>query len=234
MKLYGIGGVGTGKLGNQVFAVKAGQQIVRQYQPVVSNPNTPAQAETRAKMKLISQVAAIVSPAIAIPAQGLRTKRNNFISANYGNLVYNDGEAKCYLTALDLTKGLLAFPRVSLTKEQGAVTATLDAEPEASFSKVVFVFISNTMNGDVKLLKTAIVDYVSGTAPTYTFTPNIGSGEVVTCLVYGIRPNNEKARLTLSEMNSEIDEPVVTILTERKLLASDITFSQTQGKNISF
>lgn len=232
MKLYGIGGVGTGKLGNQVFAVKAGQQIVRQYQPVVSNPNTPAQAETRAKMKLISQVAAIVAPAIVIPAQGLKTKRNNFISANYKHLQFNNGEAKCYLTALDLTKGPLAFPRATLSKEQGVITATLNAEPAEGFTKVVFVFVSNDLAGNTKLLKVASVDHQSGSVPSYSFTPSVGSADVITCLVYGIRPNNEKARLSLSEMSAEIDEPVVTILTERKLLASDVTFSMTMGESL--
>ena len=54
MKLNGIVGKGTGKLGASVFAISGGEQIVRQYNPVVSNPNTDAQVAQRAKLKLMS------------------------------------------------------------------------------------------------------------------------------------------------------------------------------------
>lgn len=229
MKLYGIGGVGTGKLGNQVFAVKSGVQVVRQYQPVVSNPNTPAQVETRAKMKLLSQVAAIVAPAIAIPAEGLRTRRNNFISKNYQYVSFLQDKASINLPDMDLTKGSLYFPYPKVTIEQGQVTATLQSEPDADVSKVVFVFIGTNAEGDIRLLKNVTVDHAAGTIPTFSFPHAHSAGGLVTCLAYGIRPNNENAKLKLGNMGPIDAMPIVEILASRNLLASDVTFTATTG-----
>lgn len=229
MKLYGIGGVGTGKLGNQVFAVKSGTQIVRQYQPVVSNPNTPAQVKTRAKMKLLSQVAAVVSPAIAIPAEGLRTRRNNFISKNYDHVGFSQDKANLNLPDMDLTKGSLFFPYPNLTIAQGQISAALHSEPDSSISKVVFVFVATNAEGDIRLLKNVTVDHVAGTIPTYSFMHTEDTGSIVTCLAYGVRPNNENAKLKLGNLDGVESMPIVEILSSRSLLESDVTFTATAG-----
>lgn len=58
-KMYGLGGVLSGKLGNTVLAVKSGIQIARQYQPVVRNPKSSAQQMQRAKANLVGRVSQI-------------------------------------------------------------------------------------------------------------------------------------------------------------------------------
>ena len=60
MKLNGLVGKGTGKLGASVFAVRKGVQIVREYNDKVGNPNTRPQVVQRAKFKLLTQLAAII------------------------------------------------------------------------------------------------------------------------------------------------------------------------------
>ena len=56
-----------GKLGGAVFAVNAGEQIVRQYQPQVANPRTAAQLTQRAKMNLTGKLSAIVRNSAITP-----------------------------------------------------------------------------------------------------------------------------------------------------------------------
>lgn len=70
-----------GKLGGAVFAVSAGEQIVRQYQPQVANPRTAAQLSQRAKMNLTGKLSAIVRNS-AIMALGInsRERRSVFTS----------------------------------------------------------------------------------------------------------------------------------------------------------
>lgn len=70
-----------GKLGGAVFAVNAGEQIVRQYQPQVANPRTAAQLTQRAKMNLTGKLSAIVRNS-AIMALGInsRERRSVFTS----------------------------------------------------------------------------------------------------------------------------------------------------------
>lgn len=84
MKLAGIVGTGVGKLGASVFTVRKGQQVVRQYQPVVSNPNTGDQVRTRAMFSLLTKNAKLLSGAFGFKVSGLETQRNAFIKANYG------------------------------------------------------------------------------------------------------------------------------------------------------
>lgn len=58
-KIYGINGYASGKLGNSVLAVYNGMQVVRQYQPIVSNPKSSSQKLQRAKANLIGQISKI-------------------------------------------------------------------------------------------------------------------------------------------------------------------------------
>ena len=110
MKLNGFVGKGTGKLGASVFAISGGEQIVRQYNPQVSNPNTDAQIEQRAKLKLMSQLAADLSQSLGFQKNGLVSARNQFVSANIGKCTYEDGEAKIQLSKIELTAGNIIMP----------------------------------------------------------------------------------------------------------------------------
>lgn len=49
----------SGKLGGVVYAVRGGEQIVRAYQPVVSNPKSTAQLLQRAKGNVVGRLSAI-------------------------------------------------------------------------------------------------------------------------------------------------------------------------------
>lgn len=67
-----------GRLGGAVFAVNAGEQIVRQYQPQVANPRTAAQLTQRAKMNLTGKLSAIVRNS-AIMALGINSRERRSI-----------------------------------------------------------------------------------------------------------------------------------------------------------
>lgn len=230
MKLYGIGGVGTGKLGNQIFAVKAGTQIVRQYQPVVANPNTSAQVQTRSKMKLISQVAAVVAPEIAIPADGLRTKRNMFIKANYGTMTYSDNTATINLDALKLTKGNLAMPALSVALRQGQIHCTFAGSFQDGIDKLCFVLLNQDLNGKLRLADSRLVDYEGFSGVDFMVMGDEGENYVV--LAYGIRPNSDKARLKLGEMTAPSTAAVASLIASRTLSDTDVTMTETVGDSV--
>lgn len=80
MKLNGLVGGGTGKLGNSVFSQNAGRTIVRQYQSEVKNPNTDRQQNSRARFTLAGDIAKQFAQALAIgrPRVGALTSRNQF------------------------------------------------------------------------------------------------------------------------------------------------------------
>lgn len=119
-----------GKLGGAVFAVNAGEQIVRQYQPQVANPRTAAQLTQRAKMNLTGKLSAIVRNS-AIMALGInsRERRSVFTSNILRNATVTIDGTK-YTAAIApeniiFSKGN-SVPVVTLTATfvEGAITIT--------------------------------------------------------------------------------------------------------------
>lgn len=234
MKLYGLGGVGTGKLGNQVFAVKSGVQIVRQYQPVVANPNTAAQVETRAKMKLASQVAAVVSPAIAIAPEGNKTKRNLFISRNYSNIGYEDSTASIALTKMQLTKGTLAFVGLNASKTQaGKISASLRESAPQDITKVAYCVVRQSAEGNLSFVESKVID--RDTNGTFVFESDAQAYDSnrYSVLAYGIRVNSEKAALKLGMLAAPTAEDIAKIVATRALNDTDLTLTQTVGASFT-
>lgn len=230
MKLYGLGGVGTGKLGNQVFAVKSGLQIVRQYQPIVTNPNTAAQVATRSKLKLMSQVAAVVAPAIAIAPVANKTKRNLFISRNYSEVTYNEETAAIALNKMQLTKGTLAF--VGVTAELNSsnkIVASLSEEPTSDIDKVAYCIVRQDVNGGLSFVESKVIDRDSNNAFPFTSQSTAFNGNRYTVLAYGIRVNSERAALKLGQLIAPTAENIASIVASRSLNDSDITLTQTTG-----
>ena len=138
MKLAGIVGTGSGKLGSSVFATVSGQQIVRQYQPVVSNPATEAQTAQRAKLKLMSQIGAAMAPVIVMRKDGLVSARNKFIKRNIANASVLQGTASVDVPELQITDGVGNVGDVQSIYAQGAVNVIVsNLDPNAS--RVVYV-----------------------------------------------------------------------------------------------
>lgn len=140
MKLNAILGKGSGKVGGLVFAVSGGEQIVKEKATKVSNPNTAAQVEQRAKLKLMSQLAAALAPGLGFKKQGLISARNQFVSKNIGLCSFADDKAICYLINLQLANGSAGFPLVQASRSsETAVAVQLDSDASAQCDRVVYV-----------------------------------------------------------------------------------------------
>ena len=207
MKLNGFVGKGTGKLGASVFAISGGEQIVRQYNPLVSNPNSHAQVEQRAKLKLMSQIAADMAQSIAFPKKGLVSSRNAFISANIGKCTYIEGKAEIDVQVIELAGGTEYLP-IPAVGELGALA--LSAAAPANVNAVVFAAYNRGEDQQLTLIDQKIVSEAGdgNTFPTTMELPN--SSYVV--YVYGIK-NNGKASVieymdyiaTLNQARAELE-----------------------------
>lgn len=187
MKLNGFVGKGTGKLGASVFAISGGEQIVRQYNPKVSNPNTDAQVEQRAKLKLMSQIAADMSQSIAFPKKGLVSPRNAFISANIGKCTYNEGQAEIDLQVIELAGGTGNLP-VPAVGEENALA--LSAAAPADVNAVVYAAYKRGEDNQLVLIDQKIVSE-AGDGNTFPTTMTMPDSSYVV-YVYGVK-NNGKA-----------------------------------------
>lgn len=228
MKLNGIGGTGTGKLGNQVFAVRAGEQIVRQYQPNVSNPSTPLQVANRSKLKLMSQLASVVAPVLAIKSQGLKSSRNLFIKQNYDLSSYSNQEAAIALNRVQLTKSNVGIAGFSADRTSpNGVVVKMNSDLSEAFDRIVYIAFEKQDDGSLRLLDSKVVteagqngDYQS--VLTYT-------EKAMVMYAYGMRDNTENAKARFGNLQAPSAENIAKLIVTSQDILSDVTISETKG-----
>lgn len=198
MKLSGILGTGSGKLGSSVFSVSGGEQIVRQYQPQVSNPSTAAQVEQRSKLKLLSQLGAALQPAIAIRKQGLVSARNRFSSVNF-QFTYSDNNiANIELGDIQLTDANFPLAGFSVTRTGSNIHFELEESQSETIDEIMVVVLRRTSTESLAVAKQILVTEAGadGLFPTDFESPE---GDVV-ILAYGMRFGDADAKAKYNNM----------------------------------
>lgn len=194
MKLNGIIGKGTGKLGSSVFAISGGSQIVREYNPVVSNPNTEAQIAQRAKLKLMSQLGAALAHALGFKKQGLVSARNQFVSKNIGLATYQNDSAAITLTEVQLTPSNAAFPALATpTAEGGVMSVALSGAAPSSVKRVVYAVYRKDGEDNLEYIASKVVNEADDDRTFPTTFSNI-SGDIVV-YAYGVKDTNSAATI---------------------------------------
>jgi len=226
MKLAGIAGKGSGRLGSMVFASTAGEQVVRQYQPSVSNPNTEAQVNNRAKLKLMSQVAAAVSGEIAIPRQGMKSSRNLFIKKNYDLAAAADGVATINYAALQFTNSSVALPSVNIERGTNSIAVCLSEKP--AVSRVVYLCYKKTTEGALQFVASKIATEPDGQDGPFAVDFDNQSGDIV-IYAYGMRDMSATASAKYGNYSVTDGTVLATLVMNRTLSASDYQFTATSG-----
>lgn len=235
MKLTGITGTGTGRLGSSVFAVNSGVQIVRQYQPVVSNPSTVGQVEQRAKLKLASQLARDLKQSIAIPRAGLVSSRNLFMKKNFDIITYTGGTASVNLDAIQLTNSNASFGSIDyviVNSETNKVLIKLTGFSGEYFDGIsVHVYRKNADNS-LSFVKATDLS-VESNFNTDTFTmdnvdQSVSAGDIV--YIYAFSTNNVDAKAKYQDMMVNEASTIASLLTSRTITESDVTLTKTLYK----
>lgn len=228
MKLVGLTGTGTGKLGSSVFSVNSGVQIVRQYQPVVTNPNSVAQVDQRAKLKLMSQLAASLAPVIVIPKDGLKSSRNQFIAKNFRFVSASNGLAQITIENVQLTNGNAGLPAITATRsEQAGIAIQLSAKADGAVSRVVYIMYVKTSENTLQYVQ-SVISEASGQNGTFPATMVYTAGEIV-LFAYGMKDLSAKASAKYGEMSAASGIDIATLALSRNLNYADYQFTQTRG-----
>lgn len=231
MKLNGLFGKGTGKVGSSVFSVAGGEQIVRQYNPNVANPNTLAQVNQRARLKLASQIAAALSPVIAIPRNGLKSSRNLFIKENNDAFVANNGTAQVSYENLQLTTGRAGLPSIRATRDiTNGIVVRLDSDASAAVSRVVYCAFVKTAENQLQSIGSIVVS-TPGQDGDFEGHFDYADGDVV-LYAYGMKDKNASAAAKYGnmEVNSGVD--IAQLVITRQLSSTDYQFTQTRGTTL--
>ena len=227
MKLQGFL-KGVGKIENIVVSQMGGVSIARAYQPNVSNPKTDKQVDQRARLKLASQIAAAMSPVIAIPKNGLVSARNAFIKKNMDLITAMQGTAEMQFAKVQLTNGSVPLPALKAEfSENGYFTFGLTSDPGDSISRMVYALFKKNTEGQLEFFKSYVTEN-----PTLQKDWLMGedglTGEVVV-YGYGIKDLSSAATTKYANYNIASGADIAKLVSTRTMSASDYQFTKTNG-----
>lgn len=235
MRLNGIFGTGSGKVGSAVFATVAGKQIVRPYQSKVTNPNTDAQITQRAKFKLLSQLAAAMAPVIVIPKSGLVSARNRFVKKNIPLATYADDKASIVLAAIQLTESNTSFPNLAYNHDTGTDTLHVELEDFVTgiFEKVRYALFRKTEDAKLQLVAQAVVNVSNsaGDVAGHDFS-GLTNGEYIV-YGYGMNPKNASASVGYNNYDTEAGETTADLESSLRISTYNYNFSVTKADEVT-
>ena len=226
-KIYGLFGSMKGKVADVVMAVRNGEQIVRKYQPIVSNPKSAAQVATRAKLKLLSQLSANYAPIIAIKRQGSVTARNIFLKRNYEFAGYTNNQADITLADVQLTNSNVALAGFSVDRAGENMSLELTENMGNSLDRVIYVVVRKSGNQELIIANSKVVEFAEGAGTFPTTMPKV-SGEIVV-MAYGIRLNNAAARIAFGNLTAPTAQEVAKLLVTMTNADTALTLTETRG-----
>lgn len=237
-KVTSLYGKTTGKIGAIVFSTAGGETIAREYNPHVANPNTSAQIDQRARMKLMSQISSALAQSLAYTKSGLISARNKFVKRNFASTYALNGVAQCSYENLQLTEGSLGLPPVIVTGDSEGGPRILGAgfveEPAANINRVVYSFFLKSDEGKLSFISSLIVSEriksgVQGFFPTDQI--NIPEGDIVV-YAYGMIDTSESATAKYGEMNVVTGSDLAKLVATRSISYTDYQFTQTRGATL--
>ena len=236
-KLFGLSGRVTGRKGDTVFSVRKGEQIIRQYNPMVLNPNTEAQTVQRAKMKLASQLGSVFANIIAIPSEGAKTSRNIFTTQNFGLITRASDpdiiKVDVDLSKIQLTKSGRAMTPIAaaLSPVYGKVFANLTRDCSTLYDRVVYALLAVQSNGTMRVLTSQVVREAGemGNFPVSFNYPNTS----VVVYAYGIKDLKSSAATTFDNTQYEDGSDIASLISGRLVSASDAQVTRTVGVLLS-
>lgn len=238
-RLEGITGGLSGKMGSAVFRQSGGKTIASQYQPVVKNPNTEGQQNTRAAFKLMSQLAAILKDGFGTmgvnerPARGHMSQRNAFFKLNYNLVEVSKGTdsvtAKIPMEQVKLTSSFRTLPALSLS---GDGELEIDMENIPTNIKTIRSVIVGYNKGQAEIIN--IMDIPVSNGNISSVISNIPAGKY-TILAYGLIPSNSAmARIDLDNIHTPNDEDFISAIELNQMVANGTMIeTMTVGANIT-
>lgn len=219
----------SGRVAGSVFAVRYGDVIERAYNPYVSNPKSEAQIEARAKLKLLSQLAAVVAPVLAMPRDGAKTSRNRFVAANYGLTSYANMQADIPVNSIRLTTGVAGLPAIVPTRADNQLNVRLAGSAGTGVDVMTYALFIKGTDGYLRYAGSNLVN-TPGVNNTFdTSFPMVDTSSTFVVLAYGTRFNTEAVRIKYGDMQALSSEIIAKLIVTRQLTENDITVTETQG-----
>lgn len=233
----------SGKLGAVVFSTSGGETISREYNPHVANPNTDAQINQRARMKLMSQLSACLAPVIAMQKDGLVSVRNKFVKRNFESCYSVNGQAQISYENVQLTQGNSGLPlivyAVSLDVANHGLITCFQEAPNIQIARVVWCLFKKTDEGKLSFVESAVVTerlqqgaslYFMNTFHSVLIDDNEGKlAADYVVYAYGMIDASERASAQYGNLNVNTATDIADLITNRRISYMDYQFTQTRG-----
>lgn len=230
----------NGKIGAVVFSTSGGVLVSREYNPNVANPNTIAQVNQRARMKLMSQLSASLAPVIAMTKDGLVSKRNKFVKRNFAASYASGGVAQITYENVQITEGNTALPALTASgavyaADQWQINVGLSAEPSATIKRIAYSLFRKTAESKLEFVDSAI-ETTKGDGTSVGFFPHIFrplvNAEYVV-FAYGMSDSSERASAEYGNLNVVTASDLARLVATRSISFSDYQFTQTRAITIA-
>ena len=242
-KITSLYGKTTGKIGSVVFSTSGGETIAREYNPHVANPNTQAQVNQRARMKLMSQLSSALAPVVAMTKEGLVSKRNKFVKKNFDKSYALNGTAQISYENVQLTEGSVGLPqiKVAFNEAEGEYFPyiALATEPAQNISRVVYCVFEKTQEARLSLVSTNIVSQkqtaeINGYYGYFIELAHSGDEFTKEYVIYAyaMADTSEKATARYGNLNVQSASDLATLVANRTISFEDYQFTQTRGTTI--
>lgn len=228
----------NGKIGSVVFSTSGGSIIAREYNPNVANPNTMAQINQRARMKLMSQLSASLSPVLAMTKDGLVSKRNKFTKLNFPASYALNGVAQITYENVQITEGNTSLPALIaegvVSNDHMNLGVGLSVQPTATINRVVYCLFKKSNEGKLEYIASSIIATREGPTAAIWFAANFNTLPVAEYVVfaYGMSDTSERASATYGNLNVVTASDLAKLVATRAISFSDYQFSQTRAITI--
>lgn len=229
----------TGKVGGLVYATSGGEQIVREYNPNVANPSTQAQVDQRARMKLMSQLSAALSPVLAMTKDGLVSKRNKFTKLNFPASYALNGTAQITYENVQITEGSTSLPALVaagvISNDHMNLAVGTSVNPSASINRVIYCLFKKTNEGKLEYVASSIITTREGPTVAIWFAASFDTLPIAEYVVfaYGMSDTSERATASYGDLNVVTASDLARLVATRAISFSDYQFTQTRAVTIA-
>lgn len=229
----------SGKLGAVVFSTSGGETISREYNPHVANPSTQAQVNQRARMKLMSQLSAALSPVLAMTKDGLVSQRNKFTKINFPASYALNGTAQITYENVQITEGNTSLPALyasgAVDVDKMSIIITLSAEPSSTINRVVYCLFKKSNEGKLEFISSKIISTRWVTGFNYPFMAEFTDLAVAEYVIfaYGMSDTSQRATASYGNLNVVTASDLARLVATRAISFSDYQFTQTRAITIA-
>lgn len=238
-KVTSLYGKTTGKIGSIVFSTSGGETIAREYNPHVANPNTQAQVDQRARMKLMSQLSAALSPVIAMTKEGLVSKRNKFVKKNFAACYATGGVAQITYENVQITEGNTALPSLhasgDIREDVMNLSVDLSANPSATINRVIYCLFKKTTEGKLEYVSSQVSNERGDPEVAEYFFGVLFSVPPAEYVIYayGMSDTSEAASAAYGNLKVVSASDLARLVASRTISFQDYQFTQTRAITVT-